>query len=86
MNGNEKESIIDFDFGPPLEKYGIFLLMDTINDSSCKEAIEFIIKANLGKTKLNHLKIIICSNGGDISPTFALINLIFFFFKNFSSP
>jgi hypothetical protein len=73
MNGNEKEINLDLDldvFGPPLEKYGIFLFMDTITDLSCKEAVEFIIKQNLGKSKLKHLKIIICSNGGDISPTF----------------
>ena len=76
MIGNEKIEIEELDFGPPLEKYGIHLLMDTITDSSCKDAIEFIIKANLGKSKLKHLKLIICSNGGDISPTFALIDTI----------
>ena len=76
MTGREKETDLDLDFGPPLEKYGIFLFMDTITDSSCKDAIEFIIKQNLGKPKLKHLKIIICSNGGDISPTFALIDTI----------
>jgi ATP-dependent Clp protease protease subunit len=59
-----------------LEKYGIFLFMSIIDESSCKDAIEFIIKQNLGKTKVKHLKFIICSNGGEMSPAFALIDTI----------
>ena len=54
MSGNEVDLSMEMP-GASLSKYGIFLFMDTITDSSCKEAIEFIIKQNLGKTKLKHL-------------------------------
>ena len=35
MTGNEKDLDLDFGDFRPLEKYGIFLFMDTITDSSC---------------------------------------------------
>ena len=72
MTGTEETESTDVE----LEKFGIFLFMSIIDESSCKDAVEFIIKQNLGKSKLKHLKLIICSNGGEMSPAFALIDTI----------
>ena len=57
---SEKEAFLDLDFGPSLEKYGIFLFMDTITDLSCKDAIEFIHNIILDKRNVWMLMRIRC--------------------------
>ena len=59
-----------------LYKSGIHLLMDEISPDSCKDAIEFILKQNLEKKKQKRLQFLICSNGGDVPPCFALIDVM----------
>ena len=59
-----------------LYKLGIYLLMDDISPDSCKEAIEFILKQNSEKKKQKRLQFLICSNGGDVPPCFALIDVM----------
>ena len=59
-----------------LYKLGIYLLMDDISPDSCKEAIEFILKQNSEKKKQKRLQFLICSNGGDVPPCFALIDIM----------
>ena len=59
-----------------LYKLGIYLLMDAITPESCKEAIEFILKQNSEKKKQKRLQFMICSNGGDVPPCFALIDIM----------
>jgi ATP-dependent Clp protease protease subunit len=59
-----------------LEKAGIYLFMSDVDESSCKETIEFILKQNISPRKLKRLQLMICSNGGDVPSTFALIDVM----------
>ena len=59
---------------PSVEECGIFLLMDEISDSTCKDVIQFIISKNLVKPYPKYLQLIINSGGGDLQAAFALID------------
>ncbi len=59
---------------PSVEECGIFLLMDEISDSTCKDVISFIISKNLTKPYPKYLQIVINSGGGDLQAAFALID------------
>ena len=59
---------------PSVEECGIYLLMDEISESSCKEAISFIISKNLIKPYPKYLQLVINSGGGDLQSAFALID------------
>ena len=59
---------------PSVEECGIFLLMDEISDSTCKDVISFIISKNLTKPYPKYLQLIINSGGGDLQAAFALID------------
>ena len=59
---------------PSVEECGIYLLMDEITDSSCKEAISFIISKNLTKPYPKYLQLVINTTGGDLQAAFALID------------
>ena len=59
-----------------LYKAGVHLFMSAVEDQSCKDAIEFILKQNTEKKKLKRLQLMICSNGGDVPSTFALIDVM----------
>ena len=59
---------------PSVEECGIYLLMDEISDSSCKEAISFIISKNLTKPYPKYLQLVINTTGGDLQAAFALID------------
>ena len=59
---------------PSVEECGIYLLMDEISESSCKDAISFIISKNLTKPYPKYLQLVINSGGGDLQAAFALID------------
>ena len=59
-----------------LYKAGVHLFMSAVEDQSCKDAIEFILKQNTEKKKLKRLQLMICSNGGDVPSCFALIDVM----------
>ena len=59
---------------PSVEECGIFLLMDEISDSTCKDVISFIISKNLVKPYPKYLQLVINSGGGDLQAAFALID------------
>ena len=59
---------------PSVEECGIFLLMDEISDSTCKDVIQFIISKNLTKPYPKYLQLIINSGGGDLQTAFAVID------------
>ena len=59
-----------------LEKAGICLFMSDVDESSCKETIEFILKHNHEKKKIPYIKMMICSNGGEVPSAFALIDVM----------
>tara|TARA_Y100000590_G_scaffold191716_1_gene218064 strand:- start:2972 stop:3541 length:570 start_codon:yes stop_codon:yes gene_type:complete len=69
-NGNGKELAKD------LEEAGLYILMEDISMSSCKDVIRFIVEKNLEVKSSQALKLIISSNGGDLSAAFALIDTI----------
>ena len=62
------------DTQPSVEECGIFLLMDEISDSTCKDVISFIISKNLVKPYPKYLQLVINSGGGDLQAAFALID------------
>ena len=70
MSKEKKEAVVQ----PSVEECGIYLLMDEISDSTCKDAITFIISKNLTKPYPNYLQLIINSSGGDLQAAFALID------------
>ena len=59
---------------PSVEECGIYLLMDEISDSTCKDVISFIISKNLTKPYPKYLQLVINSGGGDLQAAFALID------------
>ena len=61
---------------PSVEECGIFLLMDEISDSTCKDVIQFIISKNLVKPYPKYLQIVINSGGGDLQAAFAVIDIM----------
>jgi ATP-dependent Clp protease protease subunit len=54
----------------------IYMLMDEITTSSCKEAINWIFECNFDEKPLDKLSLIICSPGGDLNAAFALIDVM----------
>ena len=64
------------DAQPSVEECGIYLLMDEISDSSCKDVIQFIISKNISKPYPKYLQLIINSGGGDLQAAFALIDIM----------
>ena len=61
---------------PSVEECGIYLLMDEISDSTCKDVIQFIISKNLTKPYPKYLQLIINSGGGDLQAAFAVIDIM----------
>ena len=51
-----KENKKDTTQTPSVEECGIFLLMDEISDSTCKDVIQFIISKNLTKPYPKYLQ------------------------------
>ena len=70
MSKEKKETIQT----PSVEECGIYLLMDEISDSTCKDVISFIISKNLVKPYPKYLQLIINSGGGDLQAAFAVID------------
>lgn len=54
----------------------IYMLMDDITMSSCKEAINWIFECNFAEKPLDKLSLVICSPGGDLNAAFALIDVM----------
>jgi ATP-dependent Clp protease protease subunit len=75
QKGNSKNSN-DSQPSPSPEDSGIYLFMDSVNESSCKDLISFIFTKNLGNPKPKHLQIVINSGGGDLNSAFAAIDVM----------
>lgn len=73
----EKDNI---DYDSPshaLNDNGIYVLMDTIDHETVKPVIEWILHENhVKKKKHKELLMMICSDGGNISEAFALIDVM----------
>lgn len=60
-----------------LNENGIYVLMDDIDAESVKPVIEWILHENyVKKKKHKELLLMICSNGGEMSEAFALIDVM----------
>jgi len=59
-----------------LYKTGVYLFMCDVENETCKDAIEFILRQNTEPKKKKYLQMLICSNGGDIPSCFALIDIM----------
>lgn len=74
---NDKD-IPDYDNpSQALNDNGIYVLMDDVDPESIKPVIEWVLHENhVKKKKHKELLLMICSNGGNISEAFALIDVM----------
>jgi ATP-dependent Clp protease protease subunit len=63
--------------GQALNDNGIFVLMDDIHAESVRPVVEWILHENhVRKKKFKELLLMVCSDGGEISSAFALIDVM----------
>lgn len=63
--------------GQALADAGMFVLMDEINHDTIKPVVEWILHENyVSKKKHKELLLMICSDGGEMEPAFALIDVM----------
>lgn len=61
-----------------LQDSGIYVFMDEVNNETIKPVIEWILSENhVNKPKKKELLLMICSEGGDLSTAFALIDVMY---------
>jgi ATP-dependent Clp protease protease subunit len=77
MNMPIEENNLDVNHGQALADAGMCLLMGEIDNESVQPVIEWILYENfVSKKKKKELLLMICSEGGDMSSAFALIDVI----------
>ncbi len=59
-----------------LNESGIYLFMEDFTESSCKNAIDFILTQNIQERPLKYLQLMISSHGGDFNACLALIDVM----------
>jgi len=62
--------------GAELEHYGVHLLMGEVNEETCAYAMDWILRENFAATRKQHLTLMLCSPGGNLSTCFGLIDVI----------
>lgn len=68
---------LDKNPGDALRNSGIYVLMDDVSSESVKPVIEWILYENyVSKSRKSELLLMICSPGGDLEPTFALVDVM----------
>lgn len=74
----EKEPIVNYDSpGEALADNGMMVLMGPIDSDTVKPVIEWILRENfVRKRKFKELLLMICSEGGELSDAFALIDVM----------
>lgn len=72
------ERSLDYDtFGTVLNDNGMYVFMDEVEAESIRPVVEWILHENhVRKKKLKELLLLICSNGGNMSEAFALIDVM----------
>jgi ATP-dependent Clp protease protease subunit len=77
MNTPDKSSIEYATPGEALVDHGIYVLMDPITADVVRPVVEWILHENhVRKKKYKELLLMICSDGGNISEAFALIDVM----------
>jgi ATP-dependent Clp protease, protease subunit len=72
-----EKDLTNFESVPGLNDHGMMVLMGEIEADSVKPVIEWILHENyVKKKKLKELLLMICSEGGDLSVAFALIDVM----------
>jgi ATP-dependent Clp protease protease subunit len=72
-----EKDLNSFDSLPGLNDHGMMVLMGEIHADSVKPVVEWILYENyVKKKKLKELLLMICSEGGDLSVAFALIDVM----------
>lgn len=74
----DKDTITQYDSpGEAINANGMMLLMGGIDDQAVKPVIEWILYENfVRKKKFKELLLMVCSEGGDMSAAFALIDVM----------
>lgn len=73
----ENSNDIEQSHGQALADSGMYVLMGEIDDDNIKPVIEWILYENyVSKKKKKELLLMICSEGGDMSSAFALIDVM----------
>jgi ATP-dependent Clp protease protease subunit len=74
----EKDTITQYETpGDAINANGMMLLMGGIDDQAVKPVIEWILYENfVRKKKIKELLLMICSEGGDVTAAFALIDVM----------
>lgn len=68
---------LDKTHGQALQDTGMYVFMDDVDAESIKPVIEWILYENhIAKIKKKELLLMICSNGGEMSEAFALIDVM----------
>lgn len=72
------ERSLDYDtFGTVLNDNGMYVFMDEVEAETIRPVVEWILHENhVRKKKLKELLLLICSNGGNMSEAFALIDVM----------
>jgi ATP-dependent Clp protease protease subunit len=72
-----EKDLTNFESVPGLNDHGMMVLMGEIATDSVKPVVEWILYENyVKKKKLKELLLMICSEGGDLSTAFALIDVM----------
>lgn len=73
MNIDKEEKTVDI---PNIEDHHYYIFSSDFDNSSCSDAMRFIISRNLMKQRPKQIKMIINSPGGSVTSAFSLIDTI----------
>lgn len=76
MPANDQE-ITDTPYSQQLQEAGLYVFMDEVSNATVKPVIEWIIaESNTVRPKKKELLLMICSDGGELSAAFALVDVM----------
>jgi ATP-dependent Clp protease protease subunit len=77
MSATTEQDLNEKTPGQKLQDSGMYVFMDEVNSESIRPIIEWILCENfVNKKKRKELLLMICSEGGDVSAAFALIDVM----------
>lgn len=73
----QPEEIIEKTHAQALQDNGMYVFMDEVSHETIRPIIEWVLHENfVSKKRRKELLLIICSDGGDVEPAFALIDVM----------